>query len=388
MAVRTVRAAGMGLVAAAALIAASFTAPGAVGSESRGLGHQQTQAAMDAAVKAGVPGVAAQVSEAYGRWAGAAGVGDLRTKEPRSAVDRYRIGSMTKTFVATVLLQLQAAGKLDLDDKVDTWLPGVVTDNGHDGKQISVRQLLNHTSGIFSYTGDPEFLENGFTEKFLEHRYDTYTPAQLVKIAMSHPPSFQPGAGWSYSNTNYVLAGMIIEKVTGHPYADEIRQRIIKPLGLYATSVPHTATTVPEPSSRAYSKLSLTPQPTGKTYDVTELNPSAAGAAGAMISDSGDLTRFYAALFGGKLLPAAQLKEMKTAVPVGEGLPIDGYGLGLMQTDLSCGVAVWGHGGNIQGSASQAVATPDGKHALAFNFNGDWAGDSQAVIEAEYCPKT
>lgn len=384
MATRTVRGSAVGLMAAAALTAASFTSPAAADA---GTGHQRTQAAMDAAVRSGVPGVTGQVKDGHSLWTGTSGVGDRRTGEPRPAFDRYRIGSMTKTFVATVLLQLESEGRLDLDDTVDTWLPGVVRGNGNDGRRTTVRQLLNHTSGIPSYTSDPEFLERGFTEKFLQHRYDTYTPGQLVGIAMRHEPLFEPGTAWSYSNTNYTLAGMIIEKVSGRPYEDEIKRRIIQPLGLYATSVPRTASSMPEPSSRAYSKLSLTPQPTGTVHDVTELNPSAAGSAGAMISGSGDVNRFYSALLGGKLLPAEQLKDMKTTVPVsGAGL-ITGYGLGLMKFEPSCGVAVWGHGGNIQGSASQAVTTADGKHSLAFNFNGDWAGDSQAVIEAEYCPE-
>lgn len=384
MARRRARIGAASLVAAAALTAASFTSPAAA---DYGVGHEQTQQAMDAAVKDGVPGAAGQVRDKNSMWAGASGVGNRKTGTPRSAFDRYRIGSMTKTFVATVLLQLEGEGKLDLDDKVDKWLPGVVQGNGNDGSRTTVRQLLNHTSGIPSYTADPEFLENGFTEKFLEHRYDTYTPEQLVGIAMRYQPLFEPGTGWSYSNTNYTLAGRVIAKVSGRPYEDEIKKRIVQPLGLYATSVPRTASSMPAPSSRAYSKLSLTPQPTGPVHDVTELNPSAAGSAGAMISDSGDLNRFYSALLGGKLLPAEQLKEMKTTVPVsGAGL-ITGYGLGLMKFEPSCGATVWGHGGNIQGSASQAATTPDGKHSLAFNFNGDWAGNSQAVIDAEYCPK-
>ncbi|WP_329125023.1 serine hydrolase domain-containing protein [Streptomyces sp. NBC_01465] len=386
MTVRRARAGAVGLVAAAALTAACFTSPAAAG-QGQGLGHAQTQQAMDTAVKDGVPGVTGQVNDAYAVWTGTSGVGNLRTGAPRTSVDRYRIGSMTKTFVATVLLQLEAEGRIDLDSKVERWLPGVVRGNGNDGSLVTVRQLLRHTSGIPSYTADPEFLERGFTEEFLEHRYDTYTPRQLVDIAMRYKPLFAPGTAWSYSNTNYVLAGMIIEKVTGRPYEDEIKRRIVQPLGLFATSVPRTDASMPVPSSRAYSKLSLTPQPTGPTYDVTELNPSAAGSAGAMISTSADLNRFYSALLGGKLLPAHQLAEMKTTVPVsGAGL-ITAYGLGLMKFDLSCGVSVWGHGGNIQGSASQAVTTADGRHALSFNFNGDWAGNSQAVIDAEYCPK-
>ncbi|MFE0804245.1 serine hydrolase domain-containing protein [Streptomyces sp. NPDC058812] len=383
MAVRTARIGAVGLVAAA-LTAASFTSPVAAGA---GPGHARTQQAMDAAVKDGVPGATGQVNAAYSVWMGTSGVGNLKTGAPRSVVDHYRIGSMTKTFVATVMLQLDAEGRIDLDSSVDRWLPGVVRGNGNDGRRISLRQLLNHTSGVPSYTADPEFLERGFTVKFLEHRYDTYTPEQLVDIAMRQKPLFDPGSAWSYSNTNYILAGMIIEKVSGRPYEDEIKRRVIDPLGLYATSVPRTASSMPTPSSRAYSKLSLAPRPTDRTYDVTELNPSAAASAGAMISTSGDLNRFYSALLGGRLLPAKQLAEMKTTVPVsGAGL-ITAYGLGLMKFSPSCGAVVWGHGGNIQGSASQAVTSADGKHSLAFNFNGDWAGNTQAVIEAEYCPK-
>ncbi|NDZ78838.1 beta-lactamase family protein [Streptomyces sp. SID10853] len=374
----------VGLVAAAALTAASFTSPA---SAVAGPGHAQTQQAMDTAVKDGVPGVTGQATEANSVWTGTSGVGNLKTGAPRSPVDRYRIGSMTKTFVATVMLQLEAEGRVDLDSTVDTLLPGVVRGNGNDGRRVTVRQLLNHTSGIPSYTTDPEFLENGFTVKFLEHRYDTYTPAQLVEIALRQKPLFDPGTSWSYSNTNYILAGMIIEKVTGHSYEDEIEQRIIKPLGLYGTSVPRTASSMPVPSSRAYSKLSLTPQPSDPTYDVTELNPSAAASAGAMISTSADLDRFYSALLGGRLLPAEQLKEMTTTVPVSGYGMITAYGLGLMKFSPSCGVTVWGHGGNIQGSASQAVTSADGTHSLAFNFNGDWAGNSEAVIDAEYCPE-
>ena len=199
---------------------------------------------------------------------------------------------------------------------------------------------------------------------------------------MTHKPDFEPGTSWNYSNTNFVLAGMVIEKVTGRPYGDAIRARIIKPLHLTATSVPGTRVTVPGPSSRAYSKLAETA--TGPTYDVTKLNPSLAYAAGEMISNSTDLGRFYTALLRGRLLPREQLAEMTATVPLSE---TNGYGLGLMKTKLSCGVTVWGHGGGIHGSISEALTTKDGDRSLAFNFNGDWAGDTSTVIEAEFCGK-
>ncbi|MCM2415115.1 serine hydrolase domain-containing protein [Streptomyces sp. RKAG290] len=345
--------------------------------------HGATRTAMDAAVKDGVPGVTATATDGHGTWSATSGVGDLRTNRPRSTDDHYRIASLTKTFVSTVVLQLEAEGRLSLDDKVSKWLPGVVAGHGNDGSAITLRRLLNHTSGIFDYLADEDFQRDYFLKDgFLEHRYDTAAPEQLVAIAMAHEPDFTPGASWHYSNTNYVLASMVIQKVTGHSYAAEIDRRIVKRLDLRSTLVPDTSPEVPQPSSRAYGKLATTS--TGPTYDVTELNPSLAGGSGAMISDSSDLNRFYRALLKGKLLPPEQLKEMKTTVKA-VGIPHARYGLGLADRKLSCGVHVWGHSGGIHGSSSESVTTADGRHALSFNFNGDWSGDSDAVIEAEFC---
>ncbi|MEU8794731.1 serine hydrolase domain-containing protein [Streptomyces sp. NPDC048643] len=374
-----------GLVGATAVAVAAALAGTAVAAPAAGAGHAPTRQAMEAAVRDGVPGVTATASGRHGTWSATAGTGDLRTGAPRSTADHYRVGSITKTFVSTVLLQLEAEGRLSLDDTVDHWLPGVVRGNGNDGRKITLRRLLNHTSGIFDYTTDDDFVRTYFAKDgFVRHRYDTATPEHLVAIAMAHEPNFAPGASWSYSNTNYILAGMVIRKVTGHSYATEIRDRIIEPLGLRGTSVPGTTATLPRPSSRAYSKLARTT--TGPTYDVTTLNPTLAASAGGMISDNADLNRFYTALLRGRLLPRKQLAEMKTTVRVDE-VPNAGYGLGLIDRELSCGVHVWGHDGGIHGSTSSAVTTADGRHALAFNFNGDWSGDSDAVIEAEFCGK-
>jgi D-alanyl-D-alanine carboxypeptidase len=349
--------------------------------------HSATRKAMDAAVKAGVPGVTAQVKDEHGTWKATSGVGNLHTGQPRSPHDHYRVASLTKTFVATVLLQLEAEGELSLDDTVDEWLPGVVRGNGHDGRRITLRQLINHTSGIFNYDDDKMFVRKYMLKDgFFKNRYDTATLDQLVKYAMANKRYFAPGTDWKYSNTNYALAAMVIEKATGNPYGygDEIRRRIIEPLGLHATSVPGTNPTVPQPSSRAYAKLAEST--TGPTYDTTELNPTLAGGSGSMISDSADLNRFYSALLRGKLLPKAQLAEMKTTVK-DDDLPGVGYGLGLAERKLSCGVVVWGHHGELFGSLSEAVTTADGRHSLAFNFNSTWSGDSDAVIEAEFCRK-
>ncbi|MEU4346133.1 serine hydrolase domain-containing protein [Streptomyces sp. NPDC023838] len=352
-------------------------------------GHQATQAALDGVVQGGPPGAIALAERGHDVWAGRAGTADLATgRQPRTD-DRFRVGSITKTFVATVILQLEAEGKLSLDDTVDHWLPGLVRGNGHDGGKIRLRQLLNHTSGVYSYTDDEDFKRKEFGTGFLRHRYDTWTPEQIVRLAMTHQPSFDPDSkNWGYSDTNYILAGMVIRKATGHSYAHEIERRILRPLHMDSTTLPGTRARVPGPSGRAYSKLTGElagpAEPDSATYDVTELNPSLAGAAGEIISNTRDLNRFYRALLSGRLLSKRQLEEMTTTEPI-EGMPAVSYGLGLMKIKLSCGVDVWGHNGGIQGSISQTVATTDGGHVLSLNFNGDWNVHEQRVVEAEFC---
>ncbi|MEV7424290.1 serine hydrolase domain-containing protein [Streptomyces sp. NPDC091212] len=374
--------AGTALVTPA--VAAQAPEAGGAG-HSASAGHQATGKALDALVAEGVPGVTAQVEDRKGTWRATAGVADRTTGRERGAQDRYRVGSITKTFVATVLLQLEAERRLDLDATVDSYLPGVVRGHGNDGRRITVRQLLNHTSGIYNYTSDPGFVDQVFGDGFFEHRYDTWTPRQLVALATAHAPDFEPGTGWNYSNTNYILAGMIVEKVTGRTYGNEIERRILRPLGLRATSVPTTDPAMPRPAGRAYSKLGVD-SATAPIHDVTELNPSAAGSAGAMISNPADLNRFYGALLKGALLPDKQLKEMMTTVPLGDGTPPGfSYGLGLSKDTLSCGTVVWGHNGGIHGSSSSSSVTGDGKHALSMNLNGDWTGDARSTVEAEFC---
>ncbi|MFK8906586.1 serine hydrolase domain-containing protein [Streptomyces sp. YS-3] len=388
------RAAAVGAVAMAVL-GAGFTLPAsAAGAEHTGRvssergGHAATQAALDGVVQGGPPGAIALAQRGHDVWAGRSGTSDLATGRKPRADDRFRVGSITKTFVATVVLQLEAEGRLSLDDTVDHWLPGMVSGNGHDGTKITLRRLLNHTSGIYSYTDDADFKQKEFSTGFLQHRYDTWTPQQIVRLAMTHQPAFAPGTGWSYSDTNYTLAAMVIEKATGHPYAREIERRILRPLHMDSTTLPGTRARVPGPSGRAYSKLTGElagpAEPNSPTYDVTEFNPSLAGAAGEIISTTGDLNRFYQALLSGRLLDKRRLKEMTTTEPI-EGMPTVSYGLGLMKIKLSCGIDVWGHNGGIQGSVSQTMATADGGHVLSLNFNGDWNVHEQRVVEAEFC---
>ncbi|MEU9234134.1 serine hydrolase domain-containing protein [Streptomyces subrutilus] len=383
---KTARAGVVGL-AAAAMAATAFAAPAQAASDTgpaRG-GHEATRRAMDADVKAGIPGITAQARDADGVWKAASGVGDLANGTPRGVNDRFRVGSITKTFVATVLLQMEEEGKLSLDDRVERHLPGLVRGNGNDGRKITVRRLLNHTSGLYDYLADEEYLETYILgEGYLKHRYDTVPPEKHVQVALSHEPLFKPGERFSYSNTNYVLAGLIIEKAGGRTYEAEVRDRIIEPLGLRATSNPGDGVHLPRPAGRHYSKLFASAP--DRIDDVTEMNGSQGWADGDVISTTGDLNRFYHALLRGELLSPKQLRAMKTTVSSAEH-PDMAYGLGLSRFRTSCGITLWGHGGGMVGSTSLAVSTEDGRHQLAYNRNGDWsAGPPQSVMEAEYCP--
>ncbi|MFJ8313267.1 MULTISPECIES: serine hydrolase domain-containing protein [unclassified Streptomyces] len=316
-----------------------------------------------AVAEGGVPGILAEVRDGEGRWFGSAGVGDTETGRERGERDRFRIGSITKTFVATVVLQLVAEHSLGLDDSVEKWLPGVVLGNGHDGGRTTVRQLLDNTSGIFSYTEDYAALQSR----------DNFTPEQLVQIAMAHPAPFAPGTGWGYSSTNYILAGMVIERVTGGVLADEISRRITEPLGLTGTYLPRgDDPTISGPHSEHYTKLYL-PDPDAEIYDATELDPSPYWAAGGMISTAGELNEFFGALLGGRILPDEQQRAMFTTVPTQGWIPGTRYGLGVSSLELECGTTLWGMGGAVLGSWSYAYGSRDGARMVAVNINADWA---------------
>ncbi|NSC21756.1 beta-lactamase family protein [Streptomyces albus subsp. chlorinus] len=350
-------------------------------------GHAPVREAMRAAVdQRGAPGVLARVEDGAGTWAGAVGTADRATGRPRSARERFRIGSLTKPFVATVLLQLEAEGKLRLDDPVGRWLPasrlgGYGAAFGGPPHAVTLRQLLGHTSGIPDYTADPRLRAVYFGPRFLAHRWDAHTPQALVRRSLARPPLFGPGGGWAYSNTNYLLAGMVVQRVTGRSYAAEIERRVLRPLGLRDTSLPGTSARVPGRHGHAYSTL-FAGGPRPEVHDVTSLDPSLAGASGEMISSGRDLVRFVRALITGRLLPPRQLAEMETTRRADA---TDRYGLGLTERTLSCGVRVWGHEGTIHGSRSAAFTTPDGTHTAAFHVNDDWSGGTRALVEAEYC---
>ncbi|WP_461028830.1 serine hydrolase domain-containing protein, partial [Streptomyces sparsus] len=344
-----------------------------------------TRSALERLVAGGIPVAEALTTTATGSWFDHAGVADLRTGRARQVADHFRAGSITKTFVATVLLQLEAEGALDLDDTVERWLPGLLDANGFDGRKTTVRHLLQHTSGLPDYTADREVLHH-LTTGFDQHRYRTRTARQLIGTALRHRPDFPPGTGWSYSNTGYLVAGLVIEQATGRSWADEVRSRIIGPLRLTGTSLPGTRTTLPGPHPVAYSAPGADTAG-GGPRDVTLLNPSWAGAAGEIVSTVTDLNRFYRALLRGELLPDAQQSAMFDSVPL-DPAGTAGYGLGVESRTLSCGTTVWGHAGDIHGSAARTLGTADGSRVLTFHLNGDWLTGSAretAVTEAAFC---
>ncbi|MFI9557991.1 serine hydrolase domain-containing protein [Nonomuraea endophytica] len=360
------------LVSAVMITATALTAPAAAA----GHDHSGARRSLEKAVEGGAPGIVAEVRDRRGRWFGSAGVADLKTGEKRRSGERFRIGSTTKTFTSVMVLQLAAEGRLSLDDSVDRWLPGLVRGNGYDGRQITIRQLLNHTSGIFNYGNDAELMKTAMGAAWYEHRFDNYTPLQLVKIGLSNPPYFAPGAGFGYSNTNYYLAALIIEKITGRSYRDELERRILRPLGMSSTYLPERDTKIRGEHPVHHSTLfSMDPDP--EIHDATEMNQSFAWAAGGIVSTTGDLQRFFGPLLAGKLLPAAQQREMFTTVATQGGpqwIPNTRYGLGVFSQDLPGGVTIWGNGGATYGSWTFAMGTRDGSHLLTTQINGDWSG--------------
>jgi D-alanyl-D-alanine carboxypeptidase len=329
----------------------------------------------------GAPGALAEVSDTNGRTVLMSGPADQATGAPMAPGSRFRIGSMTKMFVATVVLQLVAEHRVALDAPVDRYLPGVIRGNGNDGREITVRELLQHTSGL------PDYLDYLSPQEVLANPLAHYDPQQLLGIALAHPPLFRPGTSWSYSNTNYVVAGMLIERVTGHPYGEEIQRRIIRPLGLRGTSVPGDEPVIPGPHPRGYAR----PESSG-LVDVTRFNPSVAGASGAMISTGTDMNRFLGALLGGHLLPPAELRAMMTTRPTGDPSG-SAYGLGLQSTPLPCGGRYWGHDGGILGFETMSGATTDGRQATVM-VNLDPGGtdaqntDLQRAVATALCAGT
>lgn len=337
----------------------------------------QFQDNLDALHAAGISGVLGELHVGRHRFVARSGVARAGSTRPVPWDARFRIASNTKTFVAVVVLQLVGEGRLSLDDSVDRWLPGVVSGNGNDGTRITIRQLLQHTSGVPEYTG--HLLANLTYELYLERRLDHYEPEDLVEIAMQHPPDFAPGASWSYSNTNYILAGMIIEAVTGHDWSAAVRERILAPLDLDDTLEPGDRVDVPHPHARGHEQLAEG----GPLFDVTVQNQTFAGAAGSLISTTADMTRFWRELLRGRLLRPAQMAEMRSTVlatTFQEIWPGARYGLGIIEAPTSCGVTYWSHFGDTLGYATRNAISDDGRRVAVVALSSQLAGAASLQI--------
>ncbi|MEU7185985.1 serine hydrolase domain-containing protein [Streptomyces sp. NPDC045369] len=317
-----------------------------------------------------------------------------------AADDQFRVGSNTKTVTATLVLQLVADGKVGLDDTVEKWLPGLV----RGGKDIIVRMLLNHTSGLGDFLLTPEFLPSLTGQ---ERR--TWRAEDLLAITPPQDPPAAPGKKHFYSNANYAALGLILQKATGKSLTELIERRITKPLGMkdsfLATDAGWSAgkqhVTGYEPGAKQLKSLLAPtvdlpegigfagPGRPGGTIDTSRIDPSWSGAAGGMVSTARDWQRFLTALMSGKLLPEAQMKQMRTTVPAAE--EGGGYGLGLMKVDTPCGT-VWGHTGGLPGYSSEIYTDADGHRSVAVLTSTNFgikekaaAGTNKALVDEAAC---
>ncbi len=314
--------------------------------------------------------------------------------------DQFRVGSNTKTLTATLLLQQVAEKKISLDDTVEKWLPGLVKN----GQDITVRMLLNHTSGLGDFLLTPKFLPSLTGQK-----QRTWTPQELLATTPEQDPPAEPGEKYSYSNANYEALGLILEKATGSSLAELIKDKITKPLGMkdsflatdagWGTGKQHATGYEPN-AKRLRALLSGTvdlpegvgfagPERPKDNIDTSTVDPSWAWAAGGMVSTAQDWQRFLTALTSGKLLPEAQMKQMRTTVDAPE--EGGGYGLGLMKVNTPCGT-VWGHTGGLPGYSSEIYTDAAGTRSVAVFTTTNFgikdkaaATANKALVEAATC---
>jgi D-alanyl-D-alanine carboxypeptidase len=310
-------------------------------------------------VDTGVPGALGLAGHGGSVRTAASGVADLATGSPLTPRHRFRIGSIAKTFVATVVLQLETSGQLRLSDSVEAHLPGLVDG----GREITVRQLLNHTSGIPDY----------FSACLSGDRRRVWTPRELVAVAR-HGPRGEPGR-WAYSNTNYVLLGLVIEAVTGTPVERVLEQRIIVPLDLRSTGSSDDAAV-----ARGYLAPSNPIFPAEGSDFVDVIDVGSTWAWPALVSSAEDVARFFEGLLGGELLPTGMVDAMLTAVE-SDWVESDRYGLGIEEISSLMGVSdsplgtFWGHLGLGLGHTAVGLASRDGRRHSVVMVNQGVLGD-------------
>jgi D-alanyl-D-alanine carboxypeptidase len=340
----------------AALLAASPVAAAADG----GLDRQRLRHTLDAVHEAGMYGIYSNVVDGRRSWKGAAGVADADTRRPMRPDMVHRAGSITKSFVAVAVMQQVGKGTIELDAPIGRYLPDLIP--GERGERITVRMLLNHTSHIANHT---EVLFPT-VESLDANLFRAFPPEELARAGLGAPATGQPGVTpGAYSNTNYVIAGLLLEKVTGTSAERYITDHVFRKAGLRHTSFPRTPY-LPGPSSKAYEALFGFFDPP-KDYGV--YNMSWAWTAGAVASTMEDLNRFFRLLLRGELVDATLLTEMRKTVPIrafsGDVLH---YGLGIFPLDLPCGT-FWGHDGSVPGMQTFAFSDADGGRQFAFGTN-------------------
>lgn len=333
------------------------------------------QRALDKLVEDGAPGALLYSYDRGRVTALQSGVADVAAGTPMPPAARFRIGSLTKTYVSAAVLQLVAKHRLHLDDPVSRYLPRLL--NGE--PRITVRQLLNHTSGIYDFNNDPRVLQP-YLDGDLGH---VWTPRSLVRIALSHEPV--AGSAYHYSNTNYVLAGLTVQTVTGRSLGDVLRHSVFARAHLHDTTFT-ASRALPGPAAHGYFVLSGD-EPT----DITGLYPYP-WASGAAVATAPDVARFYRRLLSGRLLPRRLLAAMQTTVDASsEDGPGTAYGLGLERFPTPCGPA-WGHGGNFPGYVTYAYSSPSGSRQTVLLLNEDPASLAPKVgrgfmrlLDRAYC---
>jgi D-alanyl-D-alanine carboxypeptidase len=359
--------------------AVACSASGAAGSAADGPSRPDLQRIVDGLRDEGPPGVVMLVRNRSGTWRGTAGAAVLEPRRAMRPNDRFRVASVTKTLVATVVLQLVGEGKLALDATVDKWLPWLKK-----GRLVTVRQLLNHTSGFPSFTESAE--AERLYGRFLENVGFDVPIRRAVAVADAEPLVFPPGRGHHYTNTGYDVLGLIVERVTREPLARALAKRIFEPLRLRSTSF-EPRPLAPREAAHGYAIAGsdLRRASWDGPQDVTHASLFGTWASAAVVSSVDDLASFFQALFGGELLSRRLLAAMQQTVPTGD--PRERGGLGVFRNRVNCGYA-WGHGGATLGYTVRVSASRDGSHVVVLAANAYTVELGRAQFQAAaraYC---
>jgi CubicO group peptidase (beta-lactamase class C family) len=331
---------------------------------------EQLQSTLDQTVRdIGIPGITASVITPNGIWSGASGVANIETQEPMQTDDVLGIGSITKTFTAATVLKLEESEKLSLDDTLGQWLPDVA-ERIPDGENITIRQLLNGTSGIYDFTSNPQFSLDQLAD-FQSGSTKDWQLEDIAAYAYDKPRS----DSWVYPNTGNILAGMIVEKATGKDFGDVLQEEILDPLGLKNTFYGKEGQDSIDRDRLAhgYEDLFTADSQLGQDgilEDLTNVNRDAVGSTGGMLSNTQDLARFYQALFGGELLKPESLQEMLTFVETGSSFQ---WGLGMENSETPWGNAI-SRGGNFSGYIARLEYFPELDTTVVFEGNREWSG--------------